>query len=74
MLYSVNAVPGVNSRSWHGEIDRDDLTLSTAMMIELWTGKREIGNDDDNDAEDTSRYEKSGVRLPRLVWEDIVSV
>jgi len=33
------------------------------MMVELWTRKREIGDDDENDMENTSGYEKSGVRL-----------
>ena len=59
MLYSVYAVLGINSGSWHGEIERDDLTLCSAMMIELWTRKRDGGND----MEDTSGYDKSGVRL-----------
>ena len=27
MLYSMHAVLSVNSESWHGEIERDDLTL-----------------------------------------------
>jgi hypothetical protein len=30
------------------------------MMVELWTGKREIGDEDKNDVEDTSGYDKSG--------------
>jgi len=34
-----------------------------AMMIELWTRKREMGDEDENDVVDTSRYEKSGVLL-----------
>jgi len=33
------------------------------MMMELWTKKREMGDDDENDVEDTSRYEISGVQL-----------
>jgi len=41
----------------------DDLTFYSAMMIELWMGKREMGDEDQNDLEDTSRYEKSGVQL-----------
>jgi len=45
------------------EIERDDLTLCSAMMVELWTRKREMGDEDENDVEDTSGYEKSGVRL-----------
>jgi len=43
MLYSVYAGLGVNSWSWHGEIERDDWTLCSAMMVELWTRKREMG-------------------------------
>jgi hypothetical protein len=31
------------------------------MMVELWTTKREMGDKDESDMEDTSRYEKSGV-------------
>jgi hypothetical protein len=33
------------------------------MMIELWTKKRKMGNEDENDVEDTSGYDKSGVLL-----------
>jgi hypothetical protein len=33
------------------------------MMVELWTRKREIGDEDESDMEDTSGYEKSAVRL-----------
>jgi len=31
-----------------------------AMMVELWTRKREMGDEDENDMEDTSGNEKSG--------------
>jgi hypothetical protein len=31
------------------------------MMVEMWTRKREMGDEDENDMENTSRYEKSGV-------------
>jgi hypothetical protein len=31
------------------------------MMVELWRSKREMGDDDENDREDTSGYDKSGV-------------
>jgi hypothetical protein len=34
-----------------------------AMMVELWMGKREMGDEDENDGVDTSGYEKSGVQL-----------
>jgi len=30
------------------------------MMVELWTRNREMGDEDENDVEDTSGYEKSG--------------
>jgi hypothetical protein len=33
-------------------------------MIELWTRKRQMGDEDENDVEDMSRYDKSGVGLP----------
>jgi fructosamine-3-kinase len=39
----VDTVLGVNSLSWHGEIERDDLTLCSAMMAELSMRKREMG-------------------------------
>jgi hypothetical protein len=31
------------------------------MMVELWTKKREMGDEDENNVENTRRYEKSGV-------------
>jgi hypothetical protein len=31
------------------------------MMVDLWTRKREIRDQDENDVDDTSGYEKSGV-------------
>ena len=43
ILYSVYAVLGVNSSSWHGEIERDDLTLWSVMMVQLWTRRRDGG-------------------------------
>jgi len=33
------------------------------MTVELWTRKREMGDEDENDMEDMSGYEKSGVQL-----------
>jgi len=33
------------------------------MMVELWTRKSEMGEEDENDMEDTSGYEKSRLRL-----------
>jgi len=44
------------------------------MMVELWTRKKEMGDKEENDMEDTSRYEKSGVRLAWLGFDDLVSV
>jgi len=44
------------------------------MMVELWTRKREMGDEDENDIEDTSGYEKSGVQLAWLGREDLVLV
>jgi hypothetical protein len=32
-------------------------------MLKLWTRKRGMGDEDENDVEDTTGYEKSGVRL-----------
>jgi len=74
MLDSVYAVLGVNSWSCHGEIERDDLSLCSAMMVEMGMRKREMWDEDENDVEDTSRYEKWRVRLARLGWEDLVLV
>jgi len=31
------------------------------MMVELWTRNREMGDEDENDMENKSGYEKSGV-------------
>jgi hypothetical protein len=31
------------------------------MMVELWTRKRKMGDEDENDMENTRGYEKSGV-------------
>jgi len=33
------------------------------MMIEMWMRKREMWDEHENDVEDTSGYEKSGVQL-----------
>jgi hypothetical protein len=74
MVYSAYAVLTVNSWSSHREIDRDDLTLGSAMMVQLWTRKREMGDEDENDVEDTRGYLKLWVRLAWLGWEDLISV
>jgi len=44
------------------------------MMVELWTRKREMGDGDETDMEDTSAPGKSEVRLTWLGLEDPVSV
>jgi len=31
------------------------------MMVELWTRKREMGDEDENDVEDKRGYGKSGI-------------
>jgi hypothetical protein len=49
MLYSVSTHD--HDRE---EIEMDDLTLCSAMMIEMWTRKREIRDEDENDVEDTT--------------------
>jgi len=36
------------------------------MMVELWTRKREMGDEDRNNVEDMSGYEKAGVRVASL--------
>jgi hypothetical protein len=33
------------------------------MMVELWTRKREMDDENENDMENTSGYEKSGVQV-----------
>jgi len=45
-------------------MERDDLTLCSAMMVELWTRTTGMGDDDENNVEDTSGYEKLGYDLP----------
>jgi len=45
-------------------MERDDVTLCSAKMVELWTRKKKMGDEDENDVEDTSGYARSGVRLP----------
>jgi hypothetical protein len=43
-------------------------------MVELWTRKREMGDEDENEMDNTSGCEKSGVRLACLGLEDPVLV
>jgi len=35
----VDTVLDVNSLSWHGEVERNDLTSCSQVMVELWTRK-----------------------------------
>jgi len=37
--------------------------VCSAVIVELWMRKRDMGDEDENDVEDTSGDEKSGVRL-----------
>jgi len=69
----VDAVLGVNSRSWQGEVERDDLSSCSPVMVELWTRKKEIG---DGDWDNMGGYEgmweirgttcRIGFRIPRI--------
>jgi len=43
-----DAVLGVNSPSWPGEIEREDITPYSLVMVELSTRKREIRRDGGN--------------------------
>jgi len=44
------------------------------MVVQLCMSKWDIVDDAENDEEDTSRYERFGVRIAWLSWEDLVSV
>jgi hypothetical protein len=44
-----------------------------AMMVELWTRKKEMGDEDVTNIEDTSSDEKSVVRLACFGLQDLVS-
>jgi len=44
------------------------------MMAELWMRKTDKGDEDENNVEDMSRFQKSGVQLAWLDWENLVSV
>jgi len=43
------------------------------MMVEFWTRKRELGVVDENDVEYSSEYEKSGIQLVWLGWDDVLA-
>jgi len=44
------------------------------MMVELYTRKRKIRDEDENEVEDMSGYENSGVQPTWLGWENVVSM
>ena len=44
------------------------------MMTELWARMGEMGDEDKNDVEDTSGYEKSEQQLAGLWWKELISV
>jgi len=44
------------------------------MMVELWMRKREMGDEDENNIEDTSGYDKSGEWPAWFGLEDPISV
>jgi hypothetical protein len=54
-------------------MERDDLTFCSTTIVELWITQTD-GDEDENDVQDTSGYEISGVHLARLGWDDLVSV
>jgi hypothetical protein len=74
MLYSVYVQLGVYSSSWDGELESDESTSCSAMIVEWSTRKKDMGDDDGKDVEDTSGCEKSGIQLAWLRWEDLESV
>jgi hypothetical protein len=43
-------------------MDRDGITLCSAMIVELWMRKREMGNEDENNVI-IRGYDKTAVRL-----------
>jgi hypothetical protein len=57
-------VLGVNSLSWHGGIERDDFTLCSAMIVEMWTRKREMVDEDENDVRIRMNMRNQGDNLP----------
>ena len=57
MLYLVYAIVGVNLWLKHGEIESDDLTSCSLVMVELSTRKREIREDVGN------HHEKLGLHI-----------
>jgi hypothetical protein len=43
------------------------------MIAKLWMRKRDMEDEDENDVEYTSGYQKSGVQLAWVGWEDLIS-
>jgi len=72
-LYSLYTVLEFNSWSWYKDIERDDVTLCSAMMVELWTTKIELDDEEENDVKNTSGYEEPGVRLASFGLKDLIS-
>jgi len=66
MPYLVYAALSVNSWWWHGEIERDDLTLCSCDDGRVVDKNERDGDEDESYMEDMSSYEKSGVRLSWL--------
>jgi hypothetical protein len=73
-LYSVYALLTVNSWWWHRKIGRNDLTLGPGMMVEWWTRRWEMRDQDENEMEDTRGYQISVVRRSWLGWIHFISV
>jgi len=76
MLHMVYAILGANTWSWHGQIESNDLTLCSAMIVELWTRKRGMGDEDENDMEDYERiWEIRGMTcLIGLGWSLLIVI
>jgi hypothetical protein len=48
LLYPVYAVLVASSCSWHGERGRNDASWCSAIMVELWPIKKDMGDQDEN--------------------------
>jgi len=68
------AIHGLNSRSWHGEIGRNEQPVYYTMMLEMWARKRDMGDEGINNLDDMSGYDKALVQIARVGWDDIVTV
>jgi len=74
MLYLVYAVRSVNSWSWYGRDREGWINFVFGNDVRVVDEKERDGFDVENDVENTSGYEKPGVRPARLGWEELVSV